>query len=290
MKIMRLMSMKQEGVLDVEKQRKDLEGNVFLFKKPLKTKVQGYEINDIPAEWITQKNQIEDRAILYLHGGSYNAGSLNTHRSLAARIGKVSCSPVLTIDYRLAPENPFPAALEDAISAYNWIIDYKKIPPNNIIIAGDSAGGGLTLAALLKLKDDKKILPAGAVCLSPWTDLAITGDSVKTKKDEEIMLSESEAQQSADLYLKDVDREHPYASPLYADLKGLPPIFIQTGTAEIILDDSTRFAEKAEEFGVSVTLDLWQGMFHAFQIFGNLMPESKKALEKIGEFIKKIFS
>ena len=290
MKIMKLMSLKIEGVLDIEKQRKELENNVFLFKKPRKMKVRSLEINGVSAEWLYQKGQIEDRAILYLHGGSYNAGSLNTHRSLAARIGKISSSPVLSIDYRLAPENPFPAALEDAVSAYNWLIEHKNIKPNKIAIAGDSAGGGLTFATLLKLREEEKTFPACAIGLSPWTDLALTGDSIKTKADVDIMLTENEGEQSAELYLRDIARNHPLASPLYADLKGLPPLFIQTGTAEIILDDSTRFAEKAEKSGVKVTLDLWPDMFHVFQIFGNLMPESKKALEKIGHFIKENFS
>jgi acetyl esterase/lipase len=206
MKIMKLMSLKEEGVLDIEKQRKDLENNVFLFKKPRKMKVRSLEINGISAEWLYQKDQIEDRAILYLHGGSYNAGSLNTHRSLAARIGKVSSSPVLSIDYRLAPENPFPAALEDAVSAYIWLVEHKNIKPNKIAIAGDSAGGGLILSTLLKLREEEKTLPACAIGLSPWTDLALTGDSIKTKADVEIMLTENEAEQSAELYMKDIDR------------------------------------------------------------------------------------
>ncbi len=290
MRIMKIMSLKKEGILDIEKHRKELENNVFLFKKPRKMKVRSLEINGISAEWLYQKDQIEDRAILYLHGGSYHAGSLKTHRDLAARIGKVSSSPVLSIDYRLAPENPFPAALEDAVSAYIWLIEHKNIKSSKIAIAGDSAGGGLTFATLLKLRDEERTLPACAIGLSPWTDLALTGDSIKTKADVDIMLTENEGEQSAELYLKDLDRKHPLAPPLYANLKGLPPLLIQTGTAEIILDDSTRFAEKAEKDGVKVILDLWPGMFHVFQIFGNLMPESKKALEKIGDFIKENFS
>lgn len=148
----------------------------------------------------------------------------------------------------------------------------------------------MTLAALLKLKDEKIALPAGAIALSPWTDLAITGDSIKTKAKEEILISENEARQSADLYLGDVDPKHPMASPLYGNLEGLPPLLIQTGTSEIILDDSTRFAEEAEKRGVQVTLDLWPGMYHGFHLFGNFLPECKNALEKIGEFVKEVFS
>lgn len=285
-KIMNLLSLKVEEELNVEKQRKDLKNQTILFLKPFGVKVDHVHIKGINGEWLYTRKSMKDRAIIYLHGGSYIAGSPKTHRSLAAHISKVSKFPVLLIDYRLAPENPFPAALEDVISAYEWLLDAKEIDPKKVIIAGDSAGGTLTLSALIKLRDDGSPLPAAGICLSPCTDLAITGDSIKTKSEEEIMLSEFEIVEAVKLYLKDVDRKHPVASPLYADLTGLPPLLLQTGTAEMLLDDTIRFAEKAKNEGVEVTVDLWTDMFHVFQIFGNLMPESKKAIEKIGEFIQ----
>ena len=284
--IMRLMSMKDEGLLNVEQNRENLEKRVFLFRKPKNVEVEQISIRGIPCEWLIPPLSDKDCVIIYLHGGSYIAGSPNSHRSIAARIGKASKIPVLFIDYSLAPENPFPAALEDVIKVYTWLLEQNK-KSNKIIIAGDSAGGGLTLATLIKLRDENMVLPAAAVCLSPWTDLALTGDSVKTKAKEEVMVTKSELQQSVKLYLKEADSKNPLASPLYADLKGLPPLLLQTGTKEIILDDTTRFAKKAIEADVDVTADIWPGMWHVFQIFGNLMPESKKAIEKIGEFIQK---
>ena len=280
------MSMKKEGILDVEKGRKNLERRVFLFRKPLNVEVIQAEIEGISIEWLIPPKSNQDCVIIYLHGGAYYCGSFKTHRGIAARIGKVSEVPVLFPDYSLAPEKPFPAALEDVITVYEWLIKEKGINPDKIVIAGDSAGGGLTLAVLIKLRDDKKDLPAAAVCLSPCTDLALTGDSVKTKEKEELMLTETEIKQAAKLYLKNNDNKNPLASPLYADMKGLPPIMLQTGTEEILLDDTTRFVEKAMKAGVEVTSDIWSGMWHVFQIYGNLMPESKKAIEKIGEFIQ----
>ncbi|MHA2357974.1 MAG: alpha/beta hydrolase, partial [Candidatus Heimdallarchaeaceae archaeon] len=202
------------------------------------------------------------------------------------RIGKTSEIPVLCLDYNLAPENPFPTALEDVTTVYKWLIDHKEIKHNKIVIAGDSAGGGLALATLIKLRDENIALPAAAVCLSPWTDLALTGDSTVTKTKEEIMVTKYELHQSAEIYLKGEDSKNPLASPLYADLEGLPPLLLQTGTKELILDDTIRFTEKALKAGVDVTSDIWTGMWHVFQIYGNLMPESKKAIKKIGKFIQ----
>lgn len=288
--IMRMMKMKNYGPLDVEKSRKDLEGQVFLFKTPRRVKVEPVSIDGMPAEWLLPKGCHIDRVIVYLHGGSYNAGSLRTHRGLAARIGINSNSSVLVLDYRLAPENPFPAAIEDVVSVYRWLLEVQGFHSRNIIISGDSSGGGLALASLLKFKEEDLSLPAAAICLSPWIDLAITGESIKTLAKEEIMNTERELKESAEIYAKGQSVKHHLISPLYADLSGLPPLLIQTGTKEILLDDSTRFTQKAVEQGVTVDLDLWDGMFHVFQIFGNLMPESKKALKKIGEFAESNFS
>jgi acetyl esterase/lipase len=286
---MKLMSMKDEGPINVEQNRKDLEKRVFLFRKPRKVEVEQVSIGGIPCEWLFPPLCDKNCVIIYLHGGSYNAGSPNTHRGLAARIGMASKVPVLSIDYSLAPENPFPAALEDVISVYSWLLE-QKVKSDKIIIAGDSAGGGLTLATLIKLRNENIALPAAAVCLSPWTDLALTGDSIETKAEVEVMITKTELQQSAKLYLGDTDSKNPLASPIYADLKRLPPLLIQTGTEEIALDDTIRFVEKAKEAGVDVTSDIWSGMWHVFQIFGNLMPESKKAIEKIGKFVQEIVS
>ena len=288
--IMRMMKMKIHGPLDVEKNRKNLEGQVFLFKTPRNVRIQPISVEGVPAEWLLPKGCNTDRVIIYLHGGSFHAGSLRTHRGLAARIGVNSNSSVLSLDYRLAPENPFPAAIEDVVSVYRWLLEIQGFDPKKIIISGDSAGGGLTLASLLKLKEESLPLPAAGICLSPVTDFAITGESIKTKAKEEIMLTENEMKQSFEIYAKGQNAKHPLISPLYADLSGLPPLLIQTGTAEILLDDSTRFAQKAINQSVTVDLDLWEGMFHVFQIFGNLIPESKKALKKIGEFAKSNFS
>ncbi|MBY8999817.1 MAG: alpha/beta hydrolase [Candidatus Heimdallarchaeota archaeon] len=288
--IMKLMSMKNHGFLDIEKSRKDLENQVFLFKTPRNVKVEQVLVEELSAEWLRPKDCQTDRVIIYLHGGSYNAGSLRTHRGLAARIGKSANSLVLSLDYRLAPENPFPAAVTDVVLAYKWLIEKEGFDPKKVMISGDSSGGGLVLSALLKIKEDQLPFPAAAICLSPWTDLANTGDSIKTKAKVEIMLTEEELKQSAEIYAKNEDVKHPLISPLYADLAGLPPILIQTGTAEMLLDDSIRFVHKAEEAKVLIELDLWDNMFHVFQIFGNLIPESKKAIVKIGEFAKANFS
>jgi acetyl esterase/lipase len=226
-----------------------------------------------------------DRVLLYLHGGWFVVGSIESHRKMVARIAAAAGCRALIIDYRLAPEHQFPAALEDSLSAYRWLLA-EGYRPDRTVIAGDSAGGGLTASTLVSLRDMGDPMPAAAVMLSPMTDLLLLGDSVKTKAKEDPFVNETWCRKCIGMYLGGTDPKEPLASPLYADLKGLPPILIQVGSREILLDDSVRFADHARQDGVSVELDVWDGMFHVWQINGPQMPESMDAIQKLGDYCR----
>ncbi len=284
-----LRSIQKTSELDVETFRNKLIKLSSMVMIPKDVICEPIKIGDISAEWITMSDANIHNVILYLHGGAYIAGSINTHRELASRLSRASKTRILIIDYRLAPEYCFPAAIDDAIAAYNWLINVEKINPTNLIIAGDSAGGGLTLAALINIRDEGVALPVAAICLSPWTDLALTGESMKIKVEDDPFISPELGEFSVNLYLRGENPRNPLASPLYADLQGLPPLFIQVGTSEILLDDSVRFAERAKNAGVDVELDIWEEMIHVFAAFAALTPEGQQAIEKIGEFIQKSF-
>ena len=227
--------------------------------------------------------------MLYIHGGSFNAGSVKSHRPLAANIALVCKARALIIDYRLAPEHPYPCAVEDTLAAYEWLLA-SGIPPEKIVIAGDSAGGTLTLALLIQLRDLGKPLPALAVCLSPATDLTMSGDTWTCNKAKDIMLDTRNIRTCIEIYLREADPRSPLASPLFADLHGLPPILIQVGSEECLLSDCTRFAEKAREAGSPVTLEVWDGMQHVWQYAASFMPEGKQAISKIGEYVDTIMA
>jgi monoterpene epsilon-lactone hydrolase len=241
----------------------------------------------LKAQWITAPEAAADRVILYLHGGGYVMGSIETHRELVARLSKAALARCLALDYRLAPENPFPAAVNDATAAYRWLLA-QGIKPGRIVIAGDSAGGGLTLATLVALRDLGLPAPAAGVCISPWVDLEGTGDSMRTKAAEDPLVSREMILALAKLYVGEQGDVHdPLAAPLYADLTGLPPLFIQVGNAETLLDDATRVTERAEAVGVDVTLQIWDEMPHVWQWFAPILPEGQEAIDKIGEFVLK---
>ena len=239
----------------------------------------------VSAEWVTTPGVSEDRVVMYLHGGGYMIGSMRTHRSPLAYLSRVSDSRVLGLNYRLAPEHPFPAAVEDSVAGYRWLLS-QGVSPKRIVIGGDSCGGGLTIATLVALKYFGDPLPAGGISHSGWTDLAHTGESFVTKAEADPLLDKDMLEGMAAAYLGDRPRTTPLASPFYADLSGLPPLLVQVGTAEVLLDDSLRLAEKAKGAGVDVTLEVWDDMPHVWQAFASFLPEGRQALESCGEFIK----
>lgn len=253
-------------------------------KMPEGIKIESLTIDGLPAEWIIPSGGTKDKVILYTIGGGYVSGSCNDHRSIVAKIAKGSGVSILLFEHRLAPEHPYPAALDDSVTAYHWLLA-KGVPPTNIMIVGESAGGGLCLATLLALRDKKIPLPAAAVALSPWTDLKLTGESYRTKS--KVCLSpKGMSVVCSKYYVGDNDPCLPWISPLYGELNGLPPILIYVGEYETMLDDSTRFAEKAKVAGVNVTLRVGEGMIHCYPLLAPLFPEATQAMEEICTFIK----
>ena len=240
----------------------------------------------VPAAWVEAPGADPGRVVLYLHGGGYVIGSIDTHRELAGRLSQASAARVLIIDYRLAPEHPYPAAVEDAAAAYRWLLADGGATPDRTVIAGDSAGGGLTVAAMLALREAGDPLPAAGVCLSPWVDMEGIGDSMTAKADVDPMVRREGLVRMAGLYLDGADPRTPLAAPLYADLSGLPPLLIQVGTAETLLDDSTRLCERARAAGVDVTYESWDDMIHVWHIFAPLLPEGQQAVERVGEYVR----
>jgi acetyl esterase/lipase len=239
---------------------------------------------NVKAEWVVAPAADAERVLLYFHGGGYVMGSINTHRAMVARMARAAGTRALMIDYRLAPEHPFPAAVEDATGAYRWLLD-QGCKPRKIGLAGDSAGGGLTLATLLLLRDAQTPLPACAVAISPWTDIEGTGASVRTKASRDPMVRETDLLRYGAFYGKNTDPRNPLISPLYGDYRGLPSLLIQVGEAEILLDDSMRVAERAKQAGVQVDLEVWDEMVHVWHVFAKLLPEGQQAIEKMGSYV-----
>lgn len=254
---------------------------------PLQPDIKCEKVNagGIDAEWICAPNASADRAVLYVHGGGYVIGSVNTHRDLMARVSRASGARVLGINYRLAPENPFPAAVDDSVAAYRWMLA-QGLKPNRIAVAGDSAGGGLTVATLVAIRDAKLPVPGAGVCLSPWVDLEGTGESMTSRAAVDPVVQREGLLGMAAAYLGGKNPRTPLAAPLYADLKGLPPLLIQVGDAETLLDDSTRLNDRAKAAGVKTKLEVWPEMIHVWQLFAGFLPEGQQAVDGIGAFLK----
>jgi len=269
----------------IDQMRAGMEAATAAMQPPADVRFEPVKAGGVPAEWTHAPGSSDAHTLLYLHGGGYCLGSIVTHRALVAELSRASGAAVLSLDYRLAPEAPFPAAVEDAVAAYRWLLEQGR-KPAQLAIAGDSAGGGLTLATLLALRDGGTPLPAAGVCLSPWTDMTGSGDSMKTKAAVDPMVQKDGLDKLAAAYVGGKDPRTPLASPLFAKLEGLPPLLIQVGTAETLLDDSTRFAERARAAGVDVSLEKWEDMIHVFQAFAFVLPEAREAIGRIGAYLK----
>jgi monoterpene epsilon-lactone hydrolase len=284
-----LQMMKAQPILEaatIQQQRAGFEQMTGLFPVDADIKCEPVTANGVKSEWVSAPDADPGRAILYLHGGGYVIGSINTHRSLAARLSRAAKARVLVIDYRLAPEHPFPAAVDDSVAAYRWMLA-QGLKASRIAVSGDSAGGGLTAATLVAIRDAKLPLPAAGALLSPWVDMEGIGESMTSKDSVDPMVHKDGLLGMAKAYLGGQNPRTPLAAPLYADLAGLPPLLIQVGTAETLLDDASRFAERAKKAGVNVTYEPWENMIHVFQVFAPMLDEGQQAIEKIGAFVRK---
>ena len=237
------------------------------------------------AERLRAPGASAERVLLYLHGGGYVMGSPNTHRALAGELSRATGATVLLPDYRLAPEAPFPAAVEDAVAAYRWLLD-RGSEPATLAIAGDSAGGGLTAATLVALRDHGVALPRAAACLSPWTDLCCSNASYRYRAASDPMVSLEDLRYMARIYLAGADPESALASPNRADLRGLPPLLVHVGRDEVLLDDALVLHEAARSAGVDSTLEIWDDMIHVWHAFHPMLAEGRQGIARIGEFLK----
>lgn len=239
----------------------------------------------VPAEWTDADGVSPDAAIVYLHGGGYIMGNLDSHRQLVANLSRAAGIRALSVDYGLGPESPFPRAVEDAVRAVEYV-HAQGISPDRVIVAGDSAGGGLTAATLVALRDRGIAMPAAGVMISPWVDLTLTGETLDRLEDVDPMVTRKLLELCCSAYLGEQDPKTPLASPLFADLAGLPPLLVHVGTAEVLLDDARRFADAAGDAGVAVLLEEWDDMIHVWHTFAGMLPEASQAIDRIGAFVK----
>jgi acetyl esterase/lipase len=270
--------------MELPELRKWFDGMGQQFGTASDVTVEKVDAGGVPAEWSSTPGAKRDRVILYVHGGGYVIGSLESHRHVVTELGRAAGARTLAVDYRLSPENKFPAPVEDTVKAYRFLLS-QGIAPNNIAIAGDSAGGGLTVAALVAIRDAGLAQPACGFCISPWVDMEGTGGTMTSKAAEDPMVQKEGLSGMSQAYLQGADPRSPLAAPLYADLKGLAPLLIQVGAAETLLDDSIRLAGAAGAAGVDVRLEVWPEMIHVWHLFHPVLGEGRRAIKEAGAYI-----
>lgn len=256
-----------------------------LAKMPDGVSFEKADYQPVYAEWIAPEGADINKVLLYFHGGGFVMGSVKAHRCIVGNFVKTVGYKALLFDYHLAPEFPAPAAVNDSTAIYSWLLEQEYLP-ENIIFVGDSAGGGIEIATMLKLKDDGIPLPAACVAFSPSLDMTISGDSHKTRAKADPCTPKGATETYYDYYVGNGDPKHPYASPVLGDLSGLPPIMIHVGNDEVMRDDSTRFGEKADSSGVNIQVKVWKGMFHCFPLLAPMFSEATEAMKQVESFIK----
>jgi acetyl esterase/lipase len=269
------------------RERLDLVGR--LGRKARDTVIEEADVAGLHSEWYRPPNSLPGKVFLYLHGGAYALGSCDSHRALASRIASAAGVDTLLPEYRLAPENPFPAGLDDCVAVYRELLE-KGYSADDIIVGGDSAGGGLTVATMLQLRHNGAPLPRAAVLLSPFLDISASGESMKTRAGRDPWFEPENVPVVVGHYCSKEDPRNPLLSPVFANVAGLPPTLIQVGDDEILLSDSTRFADKLREAGIEVELEVFPELWHVFQLFIGAMPESRAAVDKIGRFVRDAFA
>ena len=270
---------------DLKERRARLDGFGARYTVASDIKVQQVNAGGVDAEWTLAPESDPWRVLLFLHGGGYISGSIASHRHLVAQAGREARCRTLALGYRLAPEHPFPAALDDTLAAYRFLIA-QGITPEQITFGGESAGGGLALAAMVSLRDAGDPLPARAWLSSPWLDLQQTGATMQTRAAVDPLIQKPYLDDLSAQYRAGAGTRNPLISPLYADLRGLPPLLIHVGTAETLLDDSIRLADVAGQADLRVTLDIWPDMIHAFTLFYQQVAVGRRALRQVGAFIR----
>ncbi len=264
---------------------------IFMAAMPAAADIAFEEIRiaERPAAWLTPPDAPASRVLLFLHGGGFVIGSHRTHRGLAGELARAVGARALSVDYRLAPEHPFPAGLDDCLAAYRWLLE-QGVAADSIVLAGDSAGANLALACLQALRDSGVCLPRGACLLSPWIDLALAGDSFESKAASDPRMTQQTLRNYATAYLAGQDPRTPLASPLYARLSGLPPLLIQVGSDELLLDDAIRLSARAAHAEVKVRLDVWPAMVHVWQAYAPMLSEGRQAIAEAGRFLAALYA
>jgi acetyl esterase/lipase len=265
--------------------RADFEAWCERFPDPREASIERVAAGGVPAEWIEAPGPAKGRVVLLLHGGGYSLGSARSHRALGSRIAYAARARVLLPEYRLAPEHPFPAAVADALASYRWLLA-TGVRPERIAVAGDSAGAGLALALLVSLRDAGAPLPACAVLLSPFADLECRGESYASLAESDPIVSREMGIGMGRAYVGEGDPRHPLASPVHARLDGLPPLLVQVGSREVVLDDARAIERHAKQAAVPVQLDVWPGMVHVWHLFASALEEGQRAIEELSSFVR----